>query len=164
MSKATDYVAQSLASAGFALVDGEFARTLRPDLWHDGIQAAGDIGEAIRHNALMGLHGVLWGVATFEGSGRPVPVVTRSTDALATRIQWITGRKVLRLEQAEAPAARPKAAQPGAVTQDAAWVEAQRIERLRKLAAQEPPEHGCALRTEILRAREELARLNLAAA
>lgn len=163
MSKAHTYVVQSLAHAGFALVDGEVAAILRPDLWHDGIQSTGDIAEAIRNNSLLGLRDVTWGVAGIEGIARPVPVVARNTDALATRIAWVTGRKVTSLEQGEPPVAKPRAPADAAVARSQEWLAAQKLAALKALAAKEPPEHHCTLRTEILKAREELARLAEAA-
>ncbi len=92
------YVHQSLAGAGFAVLDHTIAAMLRPDLWgngNGGMEAAWEFGRA--ENMLNGLQGVRRFFMRLEGSARDIPVVARSSEYLATRIEWTLGRAVLDL-------------------------------------------------------------------
>lgn len=162
--KAFDYTAQSLAATGFAILDGEVAHLLRPDLWHDATGAGHDLLALLQSNGLGRLREVHWGTLRLAGRDRAMPIAVRGFEALAERVEAVTGRRVLALGAAEAPRAPVPAPVRSEVARDAAWVASQRIAKLRALAAQELPAHGCTLRSEILRARDELARLDQAAA
>jgi len=92
------YVHQSLAGAGFAVLDPSVAATLRPDLWgsgNGGIEASWEFSRA--ENMLNGLQGVRRFFIRLDGSTRDIPVVARSSEYLATRIEWTLGRAVLDL-------------------------------------------------------------------
>lgn len=159
MSKAAKYIHEALASGGFAVIDAEVAATLRPDLWsRGGAEAGGDLLLLRRTNQLVGLRGVHRMTVRLRGIDRDLLVLTRSLDLLDRRIQWVTGREVVALEhEIQAPAAPAR----NDLTAGAARrAEEDRLRALRALAEQEPPSHDCSLRREILRAREEVARLD----
>lgn len=90
------YVYQSLAGAGFAILDPVIAATLRPDLWggNGGIEAAWEFGRA--ENVINGLRGVHRFTLRLADS-RDTAVVARSGSHLASRIEWILGREVKEL-------------------------------------------------------------------
>lgn len=156
MSNAHTYLHQSLASAGFCLVDSEMAATLRPDLFVTVHDASVDISAMIARQSFGRLLGVGWGLAHLEGIDHPVRVATRCTDRLAERIWIVTGRRVLDIHEADPPTPRQVA---DASVPAARKVAEDRLAWTRRMAEQEPPVHDCALRREILKAREELARL-----
>lgn len=92
------YVHQSLAGAGFAVLDSGIAAMLRPDLWgngNGGMEASWEFGRA--ENMLNGLRNVRRFFMRLEGNPRDIPVVARSSEYLATRIEWTLGRAVLDL-------------------------------------------------------------------
>lgn len=144
------YVAQCLAGSGFAVLDSRIAWQLRPDLWASGQDCAMS-GWAID------VPGTVRMSAEIAGYGR-VRILARSADNLAQRIEWIVGAKVEHLE-AVSEAEKPSDDQAAWQSAVAARAEAERLEKLRALAAQEVPGHECHLRKEILRAREEVARI-----
>jgi len=92
------YIHQSLASAGFAVLDPHIAATLRPDLWgsgNGGMEAAWEFSRA--KNMLNGLAGLSRFAARIEGTAQDIAVVARSSDYLAMRIEWVIGRSVIDL-------------------------------------------------------------------
>ena len=155
MSKFVTYAHQAMAACGFAVLSPEVAATLRPDLFHTGMEASGPLGEANQHRHFHGMRGVTRLQAELAGLAHPtVTVITRSMDDLERRIQQVTGFKVLSI--GPEPVAVPKAAPSPLAGRD---LKAEHLAKLRALAAQELPSYGCTLRTEITRARQELARL-----
>ncbi len=157
MSKFVTYAHQAMAACGFAVLSPEVAATVRPDLFHSGMEASGSLGEANQHRHFHGMRGVTRLQAELAGLAHPtVTVITRSMDDLERRIQQVTGFKVLSI--GPEPVAVPKAA-PHPTTIAAENLAVARMAKLRALAAQELPSYGCTLRTEITRARQELARL-----
>ena len=144
------YAAQCLSGSGFAILDSRIAWQLRPDLWASGQDCAMS-GWAIE------VPGTVRISVEIAGYGR-VRILTRSTDNLARRIEWIVGAKVEHLEEVS-EAEKPSDHQVEWRSAVAARAEAERLEKLRALAAQELPSHECHLRKEILRAREEVARI-----
>lgn len=140
------YAHQSLAACGFAVMSGQVAWTLRPDLW--GSDRA--CGSSLQTG--MTVAGTRAMVADLAGLGR-VRVLTRSTDMLAKRIEWVTGFAVNSLaEEDAAPAPAGASFQQLAAQRRHDEHQAE----LRQLAQQEPPTHDCHHRREVLRARAEL--------
>lgn len=139
------YAGSCLSGAGFAIMHPPIAWQLRPDLWTTGEMC-------VQSGWNIKMPGTVRMLADLEGYGQ-VLVLARSIDNLAQRIEWIVGAKVKDVQPA--PDAQPKAA-------DHPWEEharkvaAEKLAKLKKLAAQEPPTHDCHLRKEILRARKEL--------
>lgn len=114
MSKAIQYVHQSLAATGFVVLDSVMAWMLRPDLWASGMDCAQDFfriyhqTNSIANVARMSIR--------LPGQDRSVLVLARSTDRLAERIGLILGTTVELLESEQATAARaaPEAIAPRA--------------------------------------------------
>lgn len=149
------YLHSQLATTGFCILDHAVVMRLRPDLFgFNGMTCADELGQARKHHKLNPSH-VTRQHVTLQGIDHPVEVLARSTTRLAERIEEITGLKVTAMG-VPAPEIKSNVAKPldGAEAQRQA-----RLEKLRKLAAQEPPAHVCHLRTEILNARAELERL-----
>lgn len=140
------YAIQSLAACGFAVMRSAVAWQLRPDLWSSAQECGIDF------SGKVALEGVIRVNVTLDGVG-VVPVLTRSMGHLAERIQWITGHVVLKIEE-EKPSAPVQEKPPLTEGQKKA---AERLQELKKLAAEKPPDHDCALRKDILAARQELA-------
>ena len=144
-TKTRQYAIQSLAACGFAVMVPTVAWQLRHDLWSSAQECGFDF------SGKVALEGVTRVNVTLDGVG-VVPVLTRSMGHLAERIQWITGRMVLKIEE-EQPAAPVQEKPPLTEGQKKA---AERLQELKKLAAMELPAHDCALRKDILGARQEL--------
>lgn len=105
MSKVDQYVNQSLAGAGFAVMDSIVACTLRGDLWGHGMEASGDFG----YHKAKDRPGVRRFRAIFKGQeSRPVEVLARSADRLGLRIEWITGLEVVDLVEIVASKRMPE--------------------------------------------------------
>lgn len=147
MFKASNYAHQCLAGSGLAVMDSRIAWQLRPDLWSTGHDCACD----------------RWSTTTAEGATRylahmnglgPVHVLARSRDQLEQRLEWITGRRVSDVSPVQEKPAQEAANNAQAFA--AKVRETERLNTLRKLAAQELPAHECHTRREILRARAEL--------
>lgn len=149
------YLHGQLATTGFCILDHAVVMRLRPDLFnHDGMRCAHELGQAMKLRKLNPSH-VTRQHVTLQGIDRPVEVLARSTNRLAERIEEITGLKVTAMG---VPA--PEVQSNVVKVLDGAEAQRQaRLEKLRKLAAQEPPAHGCHMRTEILKAQAELERL-----
>lgn len=147
MSKSITYGAHCLAASGLAIMNWHIALELRPDLWGGAQDCRLNFQSK---QAFPGTHRL---TATLEGYGE-VLVYARSLDLLESRIEWICGRRVLDLKPtADEP---PPARHPSLLEREAAAKEDDRIAGLRKLAAQDLPDHDCRLRDEILAARAEL--------
>lgn len=100
------YAHQSLAASGFAVIASPVAATLRPDLWTSGMECVSDFSSVDAKNKLGYIVGVQRLTARLAGIDRPVLVLTRSTDQLAQRLEWVTGFKVEQIEaEAKATAA-----------------------------------------------------------
>ena len=147
-TKTQQYAIQSLASGGFAVMRSTVAWQLRPDLWSSAQECGIDFSGKVAIEGVTRLNVTLDGVGV-------VPVLTRSMGHLAERIQWVTGRMVLKIEE-EQPAAP---VQEKTAPTEAQKKSAERLQELKKLAAQEPPAHDCALRKDILAARRELGQV-----
>lgn len=102
-TKVLQYAHQSLAASGFAVIAASVAATLRPDLWTSGMECVADFSSVDAKNKLGYIVGVQRLTARLAGIDRPVLVLTRSTDQLAQRMEWVTGFKVEQIE-AEAKA------------------------------------------------------------
>lgn len=98
MSNAQRYVTESLAASGLAVIAGQVACTLRPDLWSSGTSAGADLAR-LRTDYLVGVgrYKIL-----FDGLNRPVEVLARSDDRLAVRLEWLVGMQVLEIGEVEA--------------------------------------------------------------
>lgn len=120
---------------------------LRPDLWG----SAQECGASFSRTEIEGTQRLN---VTLFGMG-DVPVLTRSLDRLAERIEWITGYKVLKIEAEQTGGSAQESAPTITEGQKKA---VERIEKTKALAAQELP-HDCSLRREILLARAEVARI-----
>ena len=144
-TKTQQYAIQSLAASGFAVMRSTVAWQLRPDLWSSAEECGFDF------RGKVAIEGVTRLNVTLDGVG-VVPVLTRSMGHLAERIQWVTGRMVLKIEE-EQPAAPVQEKPPLTEGQKKA---AERLQELKKLAAMELPAHDCALRKDVLAARREL--------
>jgi len=143
------YATQALAASGFAVMTPIIAYRMRPDLWASGQDCAFDFkGSGLLIDGAFRVMAVIDGVGTF-------PVLTRSRDQLAQRVEWITGFKVERIE--DEPAAQDIA--PVNQISDTERRAQERLAQVKALASQEPPVHDCHMRKEILNARAELERL-----
>jgi hypothetical protein len=149
MSKTKLYATQCLAASGFAMMGAVVAYRLRPDLWASGQECAFDFKPGTRVEDIARMLAIIPGVGN-------IPVLARSTDQLAQRIEWVTGFKVEKIEDEPVATAAPTQAPVNLESQRRA---AEKLERLRELANQRMPEHDCARRKEILAARIELERL-----
>jgi hypothetical protein len=147
-TKTKQYAHQCLAACGFAVMRSEVAWQLRPDLWGSAQECGVTFGR-------VDIEGAQRMTATLAGIGE-TPVLTRSTDRLAERIEWVTGIKVEKIE-AEQSAGPVMCAQP--FGGEAQRMAVDKLARMQALAAMEPPAHDCSLRREILRTREELGRM-----
>lgn len=98
MSNAERYVTEGLAHAGFAVISGEVAFTLRPDLWSTGVDAGMQLAR-LRSGAR---HRVARYTVQFDGLNRPVEVLARSIDRLALRLEWVTGMAVVDIADLQA--------------------------------------------------------------
>lgn len=159
------YVQQQLASTGFALIQNRIATELRPDLFPNGLHAAAEFGEA-RQCGYLGANtrdfrGPLVQLyATIEGYPESVELLTRSENRLAERIHELTGYVVTGIQAHTPVQSRWAAGQEEDARQQArqaAQIRQKKLDKLRALAGQEVPVHLCPQRTEILRARKELA-------
>lgn len=106
MSNAQKYVTESLAASGLAVISGQVACTLRPDLWSAGTTAGMELAK-LRTDYLLGVGRF---TVQLDGLNRPVTVLARSDDRLALRLQWLTGMAVLDIGEvaaAKAPQAMP---------------------------------------------------------
>jgi hypothetical protein len=123
------------------------AYQLRPDLW------ASQQDCAITFRTEQKVDGARRMVATFPSFGE-VLVYARSLDSLAQRLHWIVGEEPTAIAdwQPEVPTVSPQMA----AKREANRKEIERLEGLRKLAAEDPPSHDCSRRREILAARREL--------
>lgn len=145
--RSTAYAFQSLAASGLAVMSHRIAFQLRGDLWRD-IQAC--LFDFQREQKIDGARRV---VATFPTYG-DVQVYARSLDNIEKRLQWIVGEAPTAIAdwQPEVPAVSPQLAAKRAANKK----EIERLDGLRKLAAEDPPSHDCSRRREILEARREL--------
>ena len=150
-TKTKQYAIQSLAACGFAVMRSAVAWKLRPDLW----SSAQECSVSGVNFAKVEIEGTLRLTVTLAGIGA-VPVLTRSLDRLAERIEWVTGIKVEKIE-AEQPAAVVGNVQP--VVIESQRIATDQLARTKSLAATEPPSHDCALRRDILRARADVERM-----
>jgi hypothetical protein len=144
-TKTKQYVHQSLASSGFAVMSSVVAYRLRPDLWASGQECSffkrGMLVENVERMTV-----------TVEGLG-DVLVLTRSTDMLAKRFEWVTGFKVEKIATALEQSA------PVEVVYSESRRQADKQKKLEALSSQELPDHDCHLRREIMAARTELGRM-----
>ena len=147
MSRSSTYAFQSIAASGLAVMSHRIAFQLRGDLWSD-IQ-----GCLFDFRVEQKIDGVRRKVATFPSYGE-VLVYARSLDSLAQRLQWIVGEEATAIAdwQPDVPAVSPQLA----AKREHNRKEIERMEGLRKLAAEDPPSHDCSRRREILEARREL--------
>lgn len=150
-TETNNYASQALAACGFVVMDPRVAWLLRPDLWGSGAACGFSLqrGAAVAGTQAM--------VADLTGLGQ-VRVLTRSVDALAQRIQWVTGFAVTSLEAEDSAPSAPSAAvqQQAAQRRHADQQAMDKQAELKKLAAKELPAHDCHLRREILSARAQL--------
>jgi hypothetical protein len=106
-TKTQTYIHQSLAACGFAVLSSVVAWKLRPDLWG----SAQECGISFAPRPVEGVEKV---TAHLVGIG-PVPMLTRSLDMLAQRVEWVTGCQVEAIDDGGAsPVAtvRPLSAMP----------------------------------------------------
>lgn len=151
---ASDFITQQLASTGWAPINSEAAQMLCPEVARDfqtfnaWLHSPDTLPRAFPGAALY--------KARVPGLG-DLLVLSRSAVFLAERLTWL-GFPATAVELM-LPAVRSSAM--GAALQrrraPAAPKPNERLERLHKLAAEEPPPHDCAKRRDILAARLELA-------
>lgn len=146
-TRSTWYTHQCIAASGLAVMDSRIAWQLRPDLW------SGDQDCAFTFRKQQNVDGAKRIVATLPSYGE-VQVYARSLDNLEKRLEWIVGEAPTAVVdwQPEAPAVSPQLA----AKREANRKEVERLEELRKLAAEVPPSHDCNRRRDILEARREL--------
>lgn len=165
MSTALKYAQQQLAATGFAILDATVAATLRPDLFNNGLEAAGLLGEAKRRGGYGSLLRVMTLHVTLEGVDRSADVLVRSADRLEERIEELTGFAVTSLDRQDISSGPQRRMRQEMKEYHAAAVAHRRAEiaredelaKLSALAKQELPSHECARRREILKARRALA-------
>ncbi|MBK7463977.1 MAG: hypothetical protein IPJ50_15430 [Betaproteobacteria bacterium] len=144
-TKTKQYAQQCIASAGFAVMTSEFAWQLRPDLWASAQDCAMSFKRSIQPDGTQRLIAKL-------ADGRQVPVVTRSTNELERRLEWVIGVKVVELVNDTQPAVASTQPLP---TEFKRLAE-EKLAKLKELAAQDLQPHDCTLNKDILAARREL--------
>ena len=153
MSKMSDYIEQQLGAAGFVLCNATIAYRLRRDMWsgRTGVEVSGE--DARKHLATLASQEPLT-LFTFSGEGLTGFGATFNAENISERVQQTFGLKLkfMLMNSFPEPAPAPDMQEPKRL---ARWQE--RLDKLNKLAAQEPPSEDCALRREILEAREILA-------
>ena len=148
--KAQKYIELTLIPCGFCVVNNVVAHCLMPDLFGSR-QGAFFAMEGVRQT-LARYDGLTRLMVTVEGIG-PVDVYTRSRVSIGRRIEFVTGFKAL----AVADYQEPLKADPESAGRAAAKKKSdEQTAYLRQVAAQEPPDHDCSFRREILNARKEL--------
>jgi hypothetical protein len=143
----SSYAFDCIVASGFAVMSPAIAYELRPDLW----ACVADCARTL--NTQTKIPGTQRLIVTFEGYGQ-VLVFARSMDSLEKRLEWIVGQPVISIKQAEAIA--PTNERPDPLRTEQAAKESDRMEQVRKLAGEALPSHDCALRREIIAARDEL--------
>lgn len=145
--RSTIYAFQSLAASGVAVMNHRIAQELRGDLWQHTQACLFDFKPEQK------IDGARRVVATFPSYGEAL-VYVRSLDNLAQRLQWIVGEAPTAIAdfKLDVPVVSPQQT----AKREANRKEIERIEGLRKLAAEDPPAHDCSRRREILEARREL--------
>lgn len=154
-TRSTLYTHQSIAAAGFAVMDRQIAWELRPDLW------ASPQDCALTFKKKQDVQNAHRMIATVEGYGE-VLVFARSLDQLDKRLEWVIGRPV-RSIQPEQPEAVVLDTRIVMGKQEHERKEAERLEQLEKIATQDLLGHDCAHDREIIAARAELGYLPEAA-
>lgn len=147
-TKTKQYAHQCIAASGFAVMNSNFAWQLRPDLW----ASAQDCGVGFNRNVTV--EGAQRLTAKLHGGGN-VLVLTKSTDMLEKRIEWVTGQKVLEL----CPEVQPIVTFSSPVTTEFKRLAEEKLADLQSLAEQDLPAHDCSLRRDILAARRELGQM-----
>lgn len=114
--KIADYVAQSLAASGFAVLEGAWAYLLRRDIFVTAGNARGDFSEAASklEGFALDLGATLYR-ATIKGQADPIRVAARSSDRLADRLSWVLGvsvREVVGVRTFAAPTEGAPVARP----------------------------------------------------
>jgi hypothetical protein len=152
---AKDFITRQLATTGWAPIHPDVARLIDPDAGNVNAQRDLAIDQQQPGHLLRIFPRTTYCMAQIEGFGR-VPILYRSPLVLAERISFLTGGEVKLIED---DATLPKVAEPVRVVEMVKRPHVdERQERLKALAAQEPPAHECPLRTDILQARAELER------
>lgn len=155
---AKDFITRQLATVGWAPIHPEIVKMLCPDC-HDAwslnawLSTPGSLPRSFPGTSLYR--------AKVPGLG-DVLVLSRSEMFLVERMDWL-GLPATSVEEI-APAANPYATrkpEPEAIQKPRPDL---RIERIRRLAAEDPPAHECEHRRAILAAREELAQIEAQAA
>lgn len=160
-SKLKRYAIEQLASTGFVLLDYKQALMLRPDIWATPMNCMCDV--LLDQQAEIGLArlGAILFEAMVPGENITMRGATRSMRGLAQRIEQITGLVVADAGVVETfsneMAAKLARHQPKIGTP----VKADNTAELQEVAAMGLPGHDCALRKQILRARQELTERGL---
>ncbi len=145
--RSTWYAHQCIAASGLAVMEPRIAFQLRTDLW-SGLQDC-----AITFRRQQRLEGTKHLLVTFPTWGR-VEVYARSLNNLEQRLEWIVGEQPT--EIAEWQPERPEVTPGQAAKREANRKEIERLNELRKIAAEVPPSHDCHRRRAILDARQKL--------
>ncbi len=151
---AKEFITRQLATTGWAPICPTVARLIDPDAGNANVQRDLSADQRQPGHLLRIFPRTALCMAKVEGFGR-VPILYRSPLVLAERIAFLTGGEVELIEDASLP----KVAEPVRVVEMVKRPHVdERQERLKALAAQEPPVHECPLRTDILQARAEIER------
>lgn len=145
-NRARQYIHEQLASHGWVLISPRWAAITSPGLYGGGQAALG----LLSGSGLELLNAKPYRVLFEDGSD--ATCWSRSPDSLARRIEWICGVPVYSVTPIMETAQEPPKPMPRAAERE----QQARIDRLRKLAAEEPPAHDCRRRDEIMQARHEL--------
>jgi hypothetical protein len=156
------YIGQQLASSGFVLCEPAIAYKLRKDIWPSGQSCGLDFLSPSVKAALANMANIMF---KFEGSGVRGFGGAATMTRLVERIHEVTGLnlEVEAITRADLLGEAKTTQAALAISNEHERKERERIEKLKALAAQEPPTHDCAHKREILIAREKLARMEVEA-
>lgn len=151
-SKLRRYAIEQLSSTGFVLLDSKQAFALRPDIWSTLIDCGVDLTLTQKNEIeIQQMNALLFKADSLRGA-------TRSTTDLKRRIEYVTGLIIGGVKVVDDFCLSTKSHDPVRIKTP---IKQDNISELRELAAKEMPSHDCALRKQILAARQELANRGL---
>lgn len=160
-SKLKRYAVEQLASTGFVLLEHTRAFQLRPDIWATPSNCMSDMLLNEKAEIALTRLGARLFVAKVPGERITLRGATRSMLDIGKRIQQITGIVVTEVTMVstfnDEVAAKLLLIHPQITTP----VKQVNTAKLKEIAATELPLHDCALRSQILKARSDLAESGL---
>lgn len=150
-TKLKRYAIEQLASTGFVLLDYQTAFKLRPDIWATPTNCMCDMNIGKDDEVALQRLGAMLFTAKEAVHGVAIHGATRSMRELEKRIELIAGIVAMDAASVASFTAKPVRQHPIASN-----AKPDNTIELQEIAAMELPKHDCALRKNILRARQEL--------